>query len=527
VLIFGQGPLEAELRADVAARGLAGAVRFTGFRHDLPRWLGGLDMLVHPADMEGLGVSLLQASAAGVPVVTSRAGGLPEAVQDGVTGILCPPGDVAALAAAIDRLAGDPALRRQYGAAGRARILAEFSIDAMVDGNLPSIARCSADEDPHRPAQPEERRRRAPRPAADARPARAGPRGAVRRPDGRLARPAAAGRRLRRHRPAPGGLYDLPSCPPGLYARRVGADLIHGHLTRSAWYVGWPPGWPACPMWPRPTPTTPASTSAAPTASSPCPAVADFLQREGYDPARIRMVHHGIADLAARLPADARQATRRSLGLADDEPCLLMAARIVPAKGHDTALRALARLATSPGPCCWPAITTAIWARRCRPWRELGIAGRVRFLGLREDVPALMAASDVLLAPSRREALSLTLLEASACALPIVATRVGGIGEVVEEGASGFLVAPDDPPALAAAIAPLLADPALRALRRPGPAALRGRLHGGRDVRQDRGRIARPAPDDPDPHVPPGRALPGRVKAHGALYCHLPRFRPR
>ena len=136
VLIFGQGPLEAELRAEVDAAGLAGAVRFTGFRHDLPRWLGGLDLLVHPADMEGLGVSLLQASAAAVPIVTSRAGGLPEAVQDGVTGILCPPGDVAALGAAIDRLAGDAALRARFGAAGRARILAEFSIDAMVDGNL-------------------------------------------------------------------------------------------------------------------------------------------------------------------------------------------------------------------------------------------------------------------------------------------------------------------------------------------------------------------------------------------------------
>ncbi len=136
VLIFGQGPLEAELRAEVEAAGLSGAVRFTGFRHDLPRWLGGLDMLVHPADMEGLGVSLLQASAAAVPIVTSSAGGLPEAVQDGVTGILCPPGDVTALAAAIDRLAGDAALRARFGAAGRARILAEFSIDAMVDGNL-------------------------------------------------------------------------------------------------------------------------------------------------------------------------------------------------------------------------------------------------------------------------------------------------------------------------------------------------------------------------------------------------------
>ena len=98
-------------------------------------WLPFMILPVQAA-LERLPASLLQASAAAVPIVTSRAGGLPEAVQDGVTGILCPPGDVAALGAAIDRLAGDPALRARYGAAGRARILAEFSIDAMVDGNL-------------------------------------------------------------------------------------------------------------------------------------------------------------------------------------------------------------------------------------------------------------------------------------------------------------------------------------------------------------------------------------------------------
>jgi glycosyltransferase involved in cell wall biosynthesis len=86
--------------------------------------------------MEGLGVSLLQAAAAGVPIVTTRAGGLPEAVADGVSGILVPPGDVPALTEAVRRLLCDEALRRRMGEAGRARILAEFSIDAMVEGNL-------------------------------------------------------------------------------------------------------------------------------------------------------------------------------------------------------------------------------------------------------------------------------------------------------------------------------------------------------------------------------------------------------
>lgn len=136
VLVFGRGPLEAELRAEAARPELGGCVHFAGFRDDLPRWLGGLDVLAHPAEMEGLGIALLQAAAAAVPIVTSRAGGMPEAVQDGVSGLLTKPGDVPALTEALARLLADAELRRHMGEAGRARVLAEFSIDAMVEGNL-------------------------------------------------------------------------------------------------------------------------------------------------------------------------------------------------------------------------------------------------------------------------------------------------------------------------------------------------------------------------------------------------------
>ena len=136
VLLFGKGPLQAELESEIAQNDLTDIIRFAGFRNDLPQWLGGLDILAHPADMEGLGVSLLQASAAAIPIVTSRAGGLPEAVAEDVSGLLILPGDVAALIAALRQLLDDAALRKKMGKAGRARILAEFSIDAMVDGNL-------------------------------------------------------------------------------------------------------------------------------------------------------------------------------------------------------------------------------------------------------------------------------------------------------------------------------------------------------------------------------------------------------
>ncbi len=136
IVLFGQGPLRDELEQAVAADGLSDIVRFAGFRKDLPKWLGGLDILAHPADMEGLGVSLLQASAAAVPIIASRAGGMPEAVLNGVTGMIIAPGDVPALTASLRRLLDDSALRLNMGQAGRKRILQEFSIAAMIAGNL-------------------------------------------------------------------------------------------------------------------------------------------------------------------------------------------------------------------------------------------------------------------------------------------------------------------------------------------------------------------------------------------------------
>jgi glycosyltransferase involved in cell wall biosynthesis len=136
VLFFGKGPLAESLQARIDQLGLSGRVRLTGFRTDLAELLPCLDLLVHPAHMEGLGVSLLQASCAGVPIVASRAGGIPEAVRDGENGLLVPPGDVSALRTAIDALLSDPARRRELGAGGQALMAREFSIDTMVEGNL-------------------------------------------------------------------------------------------------------------------------------------------------------------------------------------------------------------------------------------------------------------------------------------------------------------------------------------------------------------------------------------------------------
>lgn len=135
LIVFGRGPLSPTLPAEAAARGLQKRVVFPGFREDLGHWLGGLDLMVHPAFTEGLANAALQASAAGVPTIGSRVGGIPEAIADGVTGLLVPPREVAPLAEAIDRLLSDEPLRRRLGAAGPGFVEAGFTAERMAAGN--------------------------------------------------------------------------------------------------------------------------------------------------------------------------------------------------------------------------------------------------------------------------------------------------------------------------------------------------------------------------------------------------------
>ena len=136
MLLLGRGPLEGALRERIAQEGLAERVLLTGFRNDVPRLLACVDVLVHPALMEGLGVAVLQAASVGVAIVASEAGGIPEIVEHERTGLLVAPGDSKALAEAVCRLLADDALRESLGGFARRKVLEEFSIDRMTEGNL-------------------------------------------------------------------------------------------------------------------------------------------------------------------------------------------------------------------------------------------------------------------------------------------------------------------------------------------------------------------------------------------------------
>ncbi len=135
-IFFGKGPLEGQLKAMCRELGIEEKVTFAGFRKDLHRILGCLELLIHPALMEGLGVSLLQAAAAGVPIVGTSVGGISEIVRDGVNGYLIPPSEVPPLVDATTRILMDRDLARRLGNGGRKIVEEHFSIESMVEGNL-------------------------------------------------------------------------------------------------------------------------------------------------------------------------------------------------------------------------------------------------------------------------------------------------------------------------------------------------------------------------------------------------------
>lgn len=122
-----------------------GSVRWLGHVswRQLADWYRRATVFVMPSYYETFGISCLEAMAFGLPVVATAAGGLPEVVVDGVTGILVPAGDPAALAGAIVRLLRDPELRRRLGEAGRERVLAEFTAERVVKEMLPIYLQAS------------------------------------------------------------------------------------------------------------------------------------------------------------------------------------------------------------------------------------------------------------------------------------------------------------------------------------------------------------------------------------------------
>jgi glycosyltransferase involved in cell wall biosynthesis len=130
-LIVGEGPERPRLEEEIEELRLGEVVRLAGERRDVPEVLAGADVFVLSSCSEGMPMSVLEAMAAGLPVVASRVGGVPELVVDGETGLLVATGSPEELAAALERLIAEPQLRQRLGAAGRARARQEFDPDSF------------------------------------------------------------------------------------------------------------------------------------------------------------------------------------------------------------------------------------------------------------------------------------------------------------------------------------------------------------------------------------------------------------
>jgi glycosyltransferase involved in cell wall biosynthesis len=139
LLLVGDGIRRTWVESLVRERGLGGWVTFTGFREDVPDLLGAMDCFVLASTRtEGVPQSLLQAMAAGIPVVASAVGGIPEVIEDGATGLLVPPGDPGALAEAVGTVVKDPESARRRAEAGRALVGAQFSRERVM-GRLATL----------------------------------------------------------------------------------------------------------------------------------------------------------------------------------------------------------------------------------------------------------------------------------------------------------------------------------------------------------------------------------------------------
>ena len=148
--LVGGGPREPEVQALAAELGLAPRVRFLGVRDDVDRILTGADLFALISRWEGLPRSILEAMRNALPVVACDVGGVAEAVSEGETGFVVPPGDVDRLVARLRPLLGDPELRRRMGAAGRRRFEAGFRFEQMLDNTLAIYERMLAEAAPRR-----------------------------------------------------------------------------------------------------------------------------------------------------------------------------------------------------------------------------------------------------------------------------------------------------------------------------------------------------------------------------------------
>jgi len=471
--LAGDGPEREYLERITAALGLSADVRFLGERDDVPELLARTDVFVLPTTgREGLGISALEAMAAGLPVVASRIGGLPEVVSNGRTGYLVPPGDAAALERAIFDLLSNPDHARSMGREGRRRVERDFSAHAMVR-NIESVYR--------RELEPESRGRtilflssrgsrfgggQAGLEMLASGIAPAGYRPFVVVPEGgglaaeltargvstaliplpplrslRVDRALGAALRLRRlARELRPSVVHVDGTRVAAYALALGGGI------RRVWHVRDVRCDPLDPFLARRYDRLVAVCTAA------------VVNRFRDEPrGRVAVVPNAVPP---HRPRSTRAEVRRWMGIGPDEFVVLTAGRVEPQKGIVDLVRSLALLEREgvDARVIVAGEATVEHAEHVHGIaKRLNVARRLVLLGHRDDLGDLLEAADVLVHASWYEAAPRVVLEAMAAGRAVIATAVGGVPEILE--GCGDLVPERDPERLAEAISRLARDP--------------------------------------------------------------------
>ena len=511
--IIGDGPLRDELQQAINQAGLSERVRLTGAlpQQDVRQRINQATMFVLPSvlladgNADGIPVALMEAMACGATAISTRVSGIPELIHHEENGLLVTPGQATELADAMARLLADAPLRTRLAHAARNTIIHDFDADieaAKLLGRIQAVQPDTGRWQGEKPASPPLRVML----MTDEMEVGGSQRQIVQlamglkergiecvvlyfiKPSFLVDRLHAAGiqtlRVDKRRRVDPEFVWKLRQAirqwaPNVLHCYSFTAELWGAIATRLLPAAERPTlitsvrgtyEWYSAHQWRMKHWASQRSQGIISNSREG----AEYAARQmGLPMSRFSIVHNGVE--VPEPPADAVAALRKEYaavtsatapdGQADIpfETLLLFVGRLVEHKNLPRLLDAFARVASERphvrlllvggGP-----LHDALVARI----RELKLDGRALLLGERSDVAALMKAADLLVAPSLREGMSNVILEAMALGLSVLATRVGGTPEVIEDGRHGVLVDPTDTQALADAMLQLIDDPVRR-----------------------------------------------------------------
>jgi glycosyltransferase involved in cell wall biosynthesis len=458
------------LPPEVRARACADGVRFLGHRSDLDVLYKSMDVFVLPSHREGYPLAGMEAAAMGVPIVATDVRGCRQIVEPGRNGLLVPPGDAAAIAAAISELGDDARLRSEMGGAGRAlarerfdgRRIAQASLDTYLEvaarKGIPSepvdVLQVITSDDRRGPETHAlelgaalERRGHRVRTVALA-PGTHG-RGLDVATLGDRPLAMATLRRLRRESSAAGvvvaqGSTTLPACAAALAG--TGIPFVY----RS---IGDPEQWTSTAARRARVRAylrrAQAVVALTPGASSP------ILKRYRVPGERVTVIPIGVsADRHAPAPAESRRSARAGLKIPVDAPVAAVVGAISPEKNVALAIDAVADIPGLHLVVAGDGPERGALRRRA----EQQAPDRVHFAGSVEDAASAFAAADLVLLTSRTEGLPAVLIEAGLRELPVVATDVGYVRDIVVDGETGLLVQAGNRRQLVAAITRVLDD---------------------------------------------------------------------